>query len=105
MFMHLDSDRYPLKTYGDIAFRIYGPWARYTVNTLQSLQLFFSVGLLGLSSGQSISQLSSGKLCFVICTLLFCIAGFSLGQIRTLRTFGWLANFSICINVIVLCIV
>lgn len=40
MFMHLDSDRYPLKTYGDIAFRIYGPWARYTVNVLQSLQPF-----------------------------------------------------------------
>ena len=105
MFMHLDSDRYPLKTYGDIAFRVYGSWARYTVNVLQSLQLFLSVGLLALSSGQSISQLSSGKVCFVVCTLVFCIAGFTLGQIRTLRTFGWLANISIWINVVILCIV
>ena len=103
--MHLDSDRYPLKTYGDIAFRIYGSWARYTVNVLQSLQLFLSVGLLALSSGQSISQLSAGNVCFVVCTLVFCIAGFTLGQIRTLRTFGWLANISIWVNVAILCIV
>ncbi|KAH8807775.1 amino acid transporter-like protein [Xylogone sp. PMI_703] len=105
MFIHLDSDRYPLKTYSDVAYRVFGPWARHATNLLQSLQLFFNVGLLTLANGQSLSQLSSGKLCFVVCTLVFVIAGFLVGQIRALRTFSWLANFSVWFNVIILAVI
>jgi hypothetical protein len=43
MFIHLDSDRYSLKSYGDVAYRIFGPWARHCVNVLQSIQLLFIV--------------------------------------------------------------
>ena len=46
MFLKLDSDRYPLKTYGDIAFRVYGRVARHALNILQSIQLLFNVGLI-----------------------------------------------------------
>lgn len=42
MFLGLDSDRYPLKTYGDIAFRVFGSVCRYVVNTVQSVQVTFS---------------------------------------------------------------
>ncbi|KAI9683299.1 MAG: hypothetical protein M1822_006164 [Bathelium mastoideum] len=102
MFLALDSDRYPMKNYGDIAFRIFGQWARYFVNILQSLQFFLNVGLLILSNGQSISQLSKGNLCFVICLLVFMIAGFIVGQIRTLARFGWLANISVWMNIFII---
>ncbi|KAI9836028.1 MAG: hypothetical protein M1819_001639 [Sarea resinae] len=107
MFMVLDSTRYPLKTYGDIAFRIFGAWARHTVNVLQSIQLFFNVGILILSNGQAIYQLSQGSsgkkgLCFIVCSLVFTLAGFLLGQVRTLRRFGWIANLAIWLNVIVI---
>lgn len=102
MFIALDSDRYPMKTYGDFAFRVYGHWAQHFVNVLQSLQFFLNVGLIILSSGQSISQLSKEKLCFAICLLVFTIAGFLVGQIRTLARFGWLANLAVWMNIFVL---
>lgn len=109
MFMVLDSDRYPLKTYGDIAFRTMGKYARHAVNILQSVQLFFNVGILILSDGQSIYQISEGPnsgkgICFVVCNLIFTIAGFLVGQIRTLQRFGWIANLAIWLNVTVLII-
>ena len=29
MFLKLDSDEYPLRTFGDLGYRIYGPWFRH----------------------------------------------------------------------------
>ena len=29
LFMKLDSDKYPLKSFGDLGYRIYGPWFRH----------------------------------------------------------------------------
>ncbi|MCJ1341661.1 hypothetical protein MMC09_006957 [Bachmanniomyces sp. S44760] len=100
MFLHLDSDRYPLKTYSDIGFRVYGPIMRHGINILQTLQLFFNVGILILSNGQGISQLSKGNLCFIICSLVFALAGCILGQVRTLQRFGWIANVAIWLNLL-----
>lgn len=102
MFLHLDSHRYPLKTYGDLAFRVFGPWARHLANFLQSIQLFFSVGLLTLANGQGISQLSNGTICFAVCNLLFMIGGLVVGQIRTIQRFKWLASLSIWLNIAVM---
>ena len=102
MFLHLDSYRYPLKTYGDLAFRIFGPWARHVTNVLQSTQLFFGVGLLTLANGQAISQLSNGKICFLVYNLMFTIAGLVVGQIRTIQRFKWLAALSIWLNLAIM---
>lgn len=102
MFVQIDSDRYPLKGYGDLAFRIYGPWARHTANVLQSFQFFFGVALLILQSGQSISQMSKSKLCFIVCILVSAIAGCIIGQVRTLARFGWLATLAVVLNLIVI---
>lgn len=102
MFLRLDSDRYPLKTYGDVAFRIYGTWARITVNLLQSIQLLCNVGVIIISNAQSLSQITTGSLCFVVCCVIFTIAGAVLGQIRTLQKFGWIANAAIWMNLLVI---
>ena len=102
--MHLDSDRYPLKGFGDLFFRVWGPTARHFVNVMQSIQLLLTVSVLIISNGQSISQISKGNLCFVVCLLVFMISGMILGQVRTLQRFSWLANFSVWINVIMLII-
>jgi len=108
MFIGLDSDRYPLKNYGDLAFRIYGNWFRYICNVLQSFQFFFNVSLLILSSGMGISQLSFGPngttphLCFIVCSLVFMIAGLLVGQIRTLARLGWLANLAVWLNLFII---
>jgi len=102
MFLQLDSDRYPLKGYGDIAFRVYGPWFRHVCNVLQSFQFFLNVALIIISSGQSISQMSKGKLCFIVCVVVCAIAGCIIGQIRTLQRFGWLASTAVFMNLLII---
>jgi hypothetical protein len=105
VFMYLDSDRYPMKTYADAFFRVYGTWARHSVNILQAIQLLLTVSVLILSNGQSISQISKGSLCFIVCLIIFMAAGFIIGQIRTLQRFGWLANFAVWLNLLIIFIV
>lgn len=102
LFLQLDSDRFPLKGYGDIAFRVYGTWFRHTVNGLQSFQFFLNVALIVLTSGQSISQLSKGNLCFIVCVVVCAIAGCVIGQIRTLQRLGWLASCAVFLNLFVI---
>ncbi|KAI9716609.1 MAG: hypothetical protein M1828_007642 [Chrysothrix sp. TS-e1954] len=100
MFMGLDSYEFPLKSYGDIAYRLYGQWLRILFNVLQGIQLLLNVGQIIISNGEALSQASKFKLCFAICCLVWALAGFVLGQVRTLQKFGWLANAAVWINVI-----
>ena len=106
-FLGLDSDRYPLRGFGDLFFRIFGPTARHLVNFGQGLQLLLFVSVLILQNGQAIAQISRGPsgtqhLCFVVCLLIFALAGFGLGQVRTLRRLGWVANAAVWLNVCVI---
>jgi hypothetical protein len=105
VFMAMDSDKYPMKSYADCFFRVYGSWARHGVNILQAIQLLFTVSILILSNGQSISQVSKGSICFIACLVIFMSAGLVIGQIRTLQRFGWLANFAVWINLLIIFIV
>jgi len=59
MFLNLDSKEYPMKTFGDFAFRLYGTVARHVVNVLQSIQLLFNVGIIIISNGQGQSHRQS----------------------------------------------
>ncbi|EKG21088.1 Amino acid transporter transmembrane [Macrophomina phaseolina MS6] len=106
-FLGLDSDKYPVKNYGDLGFRIYGNWFRYIINILQSGQFFLGVSLLIVTNGQSLAQLSQGPhgkkaLCFTACLIIFTIAGFLLGQIRTMQKFGYVANIAVWMNLFVI---
>lgn len=102
-----DSDRYPLRDFGQAFFRVYGQPVRHVINVLQSLQMFMLVAVLILSLGGSVSQVSIGEngkhgngLCYIVCLLIIAILGMFLGQIRTLQRFGWLANFAVWTTVI-----
>ena len=66
MFLMLDSNQFPMKTYGDFAFRIYGTIARHLVNVLQSIQLIFNVGIIIIGNGQGIYQINS-NICYIVC--------------------------------------
>lgn len=109
MFLGLDSDRYPLRTYGDIAFRVYGQAVRHFINALQSVQLLFNVGIIIVTNGQSLSQMAAkgpnldqNGACFIVLCFVWAIAGMLLGQIRTLARLGYLANFAVWLNVFVI---
>jgi len=60
MFCGLDSTRYPMRNYGDLAFRVFGSSARLGVNILQSFQFFLNVVLLIESNGQGLAQMVAG---------------------------------------------
>ncbi|PHH82174.1 hypothetical protein CDD82_6796 [Ophiocordyceps australis] len=105
VFMGLDSDRYPLLTYGDLFARIFGDRCQHGINVILGIQLMFVVSLVILSCGQSISQISQSGvnpngICFVACLLIVTAGGFLLGQIRTLQRFALLSNLATWMNVL-----
>lgn len=102
VFINIDSYEFPAKNYGDLAYRIYGRWFRWLVNTIQSIQLLLSVGNIIIQNGQSISQVSKFRLCYSVCCLIWALAGYAMGQIRTLNKFTWLANWAVFINLMVM---
>ncbi|KAJ5178371.1 Amino acid transporter transmembrane [Penicillium coprophilum] len=106
IFVGLDSTRFPMRNYGDVAFRVYGNRARIFVNVLQSFQFFLNVALLIVSNGQGLAQMAvgangNGFLCFIAAEVIFVVIGFVLGQIRTLQRLSYLANIAIWLNIIV----
>ncbi|KAJ5176700.1 amino acid transporter [Penicillium canariense] len=99
-FMGLDSYQFPIHSFGDIGFRLYGPWLRYLFNILQSIQLLLNVGLIVMGNGMALSQVAKFKVCFIVCCVIWAAAGFALGQVRTLQKFGWLANVAVWLNLL-----
>jgi len=107
LFIHLDSDRYPVKTYADIAERIFGRSARHVCTVLQSLQLIVNVGVICLSNGQSLAQIVAGEsqtgyICFSLAIVVWALFGMVIGQIRTLKNFSFLANFAVWLNLLII---
>ncbi|KAL5093345.1 hypothetical protein Trisim1_011150 [Trichoderma cf. simile WF8] len=100
VFLGLDSSRFPMVSFGDTYFRVYGPFARHFINVAQAIQQFMTVAVLILGSGTTIAQLSSEKICYVACLIIFMVVGMVFGSIRSLQRIGWLANLSVWINIV-----
>ena len=81
--MGMDSYEFPLKSYGDMGFRLYGQPMRYLFNILQSIQLILNVGSIIISNGLALSQAAKFKLCFAICCLVWAVR-LSISSIRAL---------------------
>ena len=84
------------------AYRTMGTVARYVVNILQTIQLLLIVGQVTIQNGQGISQTSKFRLCYAVCVILFVVAGFFMGQVRTLRNFGVFSMIAVGINLLVI---
>ena len=78
-FLGLDSDRYPLNSYGDMAFRVFGNWARHLVNFLQSIQLLLNVAIIIVVNGNSLDEIVAGSgrasVCYIILIFVWALAG------------------------------
>ena len=101
-FMGLDSYEFPCRNYGDLGLRIFGPSMRHLINVLQALALLLILGQVTIQNGQGLSQVSKFRLCYAVCVVIFVISGFLIGQIRTLRNYGWLANAAVFLNLMVI---
>ncbi|KAJ5707678.1 hypothetical protein N7488_007479 [Penicillium malachiteum] len=100
VFLNLDSSRYPMLSFGDTYFRVFGPNWRHFINITQSLQQFMSVAVLILGNATTLSQLADEKICFVVCMIICMVVGMFLGGIRSLQRLGWLTNVSVWINIV-----
>jgi hypothetical protein len=107
IFVGLDSTRFPMRNYGDVAFRVYGSWARTLVNIMQSFQFLMNVTLLIETNGQGLAQMVEGAsqkgfLCFISAQVIFTVIGMVLGQIRTLQRLSFLATIALWLNIVVI---
>lgn len=85
VFLGLDSDQFPARNYGDLGFRAWGTPVRHLINFIQALALLLLLGQVTILFGNNIYELSKLQLCYIICPLIFVLAGFFLTQIRTLK--------------------
>lgn len=102
VYLGIDSYEFPARNYGDLGFRTWGTTARYITNICQALGLLLILGQVTIQYGLNISQMSKFKLCYVVCPVIFVVAGFFLTQIRTLKAYGWVANFAVWLNLLVI---
>ncbi|EMC94851.1 hypothetical protein BAUCODRAFT_158358 [Baudoinia panamericana UAMH 10762] len=101
-FLGLDSYKFPLKNYSDLAFRVYGSTARYITATLQALALLLILGQVTIQQGQANSEISKFRLCYAVCPILFLVVGFAIGQIKTLKSYGCVFNLAVWLNLLVI---
>jgi hypothetical protein len=100
VFLGVDSYEFPARNYGDLAMRTWGQTARYITNICQALGLLLLLGQVTIQFGQNISQVSKFKLCYAVCPVIFVCVGFFFTQIRTLKSYGWVANFAVWLNLL-----
>ena len=99
VFIDLDSSRYPMLSFGDPFFRLFGKKFRHFINFAQSLQQFLTVAVLILSKSLNIEQISHDGLCFVAMMVLVMGVGMLFGMIRSLKKIGWLSNAAVWMNI------
>lgn len=102
LYIKLDSDRYPVKSYSDISERTAGRFMRTLVTWLVFIHMIVNVATTSLSAAQSLYQLSKGRICFVVAIVVWIIVGMCLNQIRTLKRYSWLASSAIWLNILVI---
>lgn len=106
-FVKVDSNNYPIRTFSDLAGRAVGSWFRYPSALLQFIQMIMNVGLILLTTGQSLAQmLQTNRGCgaenypdFNVQVIVWAILGMVLGQIRSLSRFSYLANAAVWMNI------
>ncbi len=99
VFLELDSSRYPMMSFGDPFFRMFGKKSRHFINVAQSLQQFMTVAILILSKSLNIDQLAHSSLCFSGVMVLVMGIGMISGIIRSLKKIGWLSQAAVFMNI------
>ena len=100
-FLALDSSRFPMVTFGDAFFRLFGSKTRHFINVLQSFQMFMSVAVVQLGQTLILAQLAgSANLCLIACGIISLVVGMASGYMRALKHLGWFCNASVWINIV-----
>lgn len=106
LYVKLDSDRFAVKSYSDIAERVVGRPFRIFVTWLVFIHMIVNIATTSLGSAQSLVQIvqatSTRSLCFIVAIVIWILVGMFLNQIRTLKRYGWLASCAIWLNLLVI---
>ncbi|KAJ5661745.1 uncharacterized protein N7477_009361 [Penicillium maclennaniae] len=101
VFLGLDSSRFPVLSFGDPFFRLYGTTCRHVINFTQALQMFLTVAVVLLGQTGIIAQLAgSVNLCFIVCAIISLVVSIASGYMRSLKHLGWFCNSAVWINVV-----
>lgn len=99
-FLGLDSSRFPVLSFGDPWFRLFGPKSRTFINILQAFQMFCTVAVIVSGNAQIMSQVNGGKTCFIALSIVSTIIGICSCWLRGLKHVGWICNFAVWINIV-----
>jgi hypothetical protein len=107
LYLRLDSDRSPIRNYGQLVYRILGSYGKIATDVLMIVQLVVNCGTLVLSNGQSLAQIiagpsGTGHLCFIVCIIIFFVINLIFSVLRTLKQVGWLANAAVWLNIVLI---
>jgi len=106
LFLKLDTEEAPIRTFSDIGERVYGSNFRVCVAFLQAIQLQLSVSVLILGEAQVLQEMlpSGSSPCFLILTSGWTLFGMCVGFIKAFSHLAQLANWCIWMNISI-CIV
>lgn len=104
-YVGLDSSRYPVLSFGDPFFRLFGSKSRHFINVAQAIQMFCSVAVVLMGNSQILSQLAEAKVCYIAIVIINLVIGMLSGWMRALKHVGWLCNFAVWINIVTFIIV
>ena len=101
VFLALDSSRFPMVTFGDAFFRLFGSKSRHIINVLQSFQMFMTVAVVQLGQTLLLAQIAeAANLCLIVCAIIALVVGMASGYMRALKHLGWFCNASVWINIV-----
>lgn len=111
LYLRIDSDKIPVRTFGDIVYRIWGFWGKTIVDIFFIIQLLFSSGLLLLTSAQNVGLIIDGShtnkdgsprnhICFSVMIMIFMFITLSFSFIRSLKPIGKLSSINLALSFI-----
>lgn len=102
VFCSLDSARFPITSYPDLAQRVAGRWVRAAVVVLQQAQLVLLIGVASLTNGQALESLLAAhghSMCFTLAVAIWTLVGIAFAQVRTIRGLASLSHLAVGVNI------
>lgn len=105
LYLRLDSDRHPIRSYGDLMEVFFGKVGHYLVSVIQVVQIIFIVASNIIANAQGMTQLTApnGSLCFIASIVIWTVIGLVTSiPFRSLAKLSYLATFNVFINLLII---
>ncbi|GME82066.1 unnamed protein product [Ambrosiozyma monospora] len=88
IFLMLDSPEYPIKTFADIGYALFGEWGRQSIIFLQVVSLILTCATSLIATGEAVIILRDERVCWAGILLLLAGVTWLLCQIKQLNHLG-----------------